>query len=159
MLRHHMLQIAAAVGFVWGTSQAASANQVFSLKFAQRFETVKCPVTAPVGYYCLHVSGESGGNNKDIHFDRSVLFDIKRFDEKHPTCVPDETSGTMYLPQGTLTFRAPGSVCLADGTAAYNLIITGGTGNFRNALGGGRIIVPPPINDNSGSEFWQFELF
>jgi hypothetical protein len=65
----------------------------------------------------------------------------------------------MYLPQGTLTFRAPGSVCLADGTAAYNLIVTGGTGDYRGAMGGGRITVPPPINDTSGLELWQLELF
>ena len=53
---------------------------------------------------------------------------------------------------------APGNVCLVDGIAAYDVVITGGTGAFAGALGGGQIIVPPPETNTTGRELWRIEV-
>jgi hypothetical protein len=87
-----------------------------------------------------------------------VLINTAPFDPAHPTCIPDETTGTLSLPQGTITFHAPGNVCFSDGTAAYDLIVTGGTGAFARALGGGQVFVPPPETNSTGREIWHVQL-
>ena len=132
----------------------------FDVKFDQKFATVKCSTDVPAGYLCLHVSGTAAASDyAGWRFERSVAFNIKNFDDKHPTCLPDETSGTLYLGNDTLTFRAPGSVCLVDGTASYGLVVTGGTGRYKGAQGGGQITVPPPLNDTTGTELWHVTIF
>jgi hypothetical protein len=121
---------------------------------------MSCPADVPAGFTCLEVTGTAKRTVLGrLSFERTVLFDLRRFDKLHPTCIPDETSGTLLLPNGRLHFRAPGSVCLVDGSASYGLIVTGGTGAYEGALGGGRITVPPQASAGKGRELWQLELF
>jgi hypothetical protein len=132
----------------------------FSLDFEQKFKLATCPAYAPIGFTCLDVTGKAmNAALGSVTFERTVLFDLRKFDKQHPTCIPDETAGTLVFRRGTLTFRAPGSVCLADGTATYGLIVTGGTGAYQGAIGGGRITVPPQTGPGIGRELWQVELF
>jgi len=146
----------------WTNSVTAAPTrpQAIDFDFVQKFSTIHCPADAPIGYLCLNVTGNAAISAiGQASFTREVLIDIKRFDEKHPTCIPDETVGTATLPKGTITFHAPGSVCLADGTASYGLVVTGGTGAYKGAVGGGRITVPPPTSDSGGRELWHVELY
>ena len=132
-----------------------------SIDFAQQYARVACPPGAPATAFCLGVSGTaSPAVLGAVSFERVVVVpDIGLYDPSHPTCIPDETSGTLTLPGGTLTFRAPGNVCLVDGTASYGLIVTGGTGAYKGVLGGGQITVPPPDTASTGRELWRMDLF
>jgi hypothetical protein len=139
---------------------ASSEHRSFSVNFEQKFKLTTCPAAAPAGFTCLDVTGKARiAALGAMKFERTVLFDLRKFDKLHPTCIPDETSGTLVMPKGSLNFRAPGSVCLADGTATYGLIITGGTGAYQGVVGGGRITVPPQTGPGNGRELWQVELF
>jgi hypothetical protein len=153
--------LAGALAVTPAAAQAAKSRpSSFSLDFEQKFKLAACPAEAPAGYTCLDVTGKAMNSALgSVTFERTVLFDLRRFDKQHPTCIPDETAGTLVLPGGTLKFRAPGSVCLADGTATYGLIVTGGTGAYQGAVGGGRITVPPQTGPGNGRELWQVELF
>lgn len=138
---------------------AGPPHRLVSVNFEQKFKLVTCGAEVPAGFTCLDVTGTAtSASLGKLTFQRMVVFDLRRFDKAHPTCIPDETSGTLVLSKGSLNFRAPGSVCLADGSATYALIVTGGTGAYNNAVGGGRITVPPQTAPGSGRELWQLEL-
>lgn len=132
-----------------------------SIDFAQQYARVACPSSAPATAFCLSVTGTANpAVLGTVSFERTVVVpDIGLFDPNHPTCIPDETSGTLTLPNGALTFRAPGNVCLVDGTASYGLIVTGGSGAYKGVLGGGQITVPPPDTASTGRELWRVDLF
>ena len=139
------------------TQAAASPARSLSVNFEQKFALMSCPTDVPAGFTCLEVTGTAKSTALGrLRFERTVLFDLRRFDKLHPTCILDETS---ILPKGSLNFRAPGSLCLVDGSASYGLIVTGGTGAYEGALGGGRITVPPQASAGRGRELWQLELF
>jgi hypothetical protein len=128
------------------------------INFAQTFIVAPCPPNAPTADFCLSVTGVAKIDRGEVQFNRVVLINGTLFDPAHPTCIPDETSGTLTLPGGTITLHAPGNVCLVDGIAAYNVVITGGTGAFAGALGGGQILVPPPETSTTGRELWHIQL-
>ena len=150
-----------ALGFPTSMAQAAETEpRSFSANFEQKFKLITCPAAAPSGFTCLDVTGKANGTALGtLTFSRTVLFDLRKFDKLHPTCIPDETSGTLVLSKGSLNFRAPGNVCLADGSASYGLIITSGTGAYVGTVGAGRITVPPQTAPGNGRELWQVELF
>lgn len=156
-------RVAAAIAVALSpvTARAAAApSRSLSVNFEQTFALMSCPGDVPAGFTCLEVTGTAKSTALGrLSFERTVLFDLRRFDKLHPTCIPDETSGTVLLPKGRLNFRAPGSVCLIDGSASYGVIITGGTGAYRGALGAGQITVPPQSSPGKGRELWQLELF
>jgi hypothetical protein len=130
------------------------------INFAQTYALIACPSSAPVGYGCLNVTGLSDHREAGhAEFQRVVLFNGGQFDFAHPTCIDGETSGTLMLPKGTLSFHAPGKICFTEGIASYDLIIIGGTGAYAGALGGGKVIVPPPQSNSTGRELWHIELF
>jgi hypothetical protein len=161
-LNRSLLRAAAISAFALSSATALSKSDThsFSVNFQQQFKSIACPGEAPEGFHCLDVTGK--GNTSalgTLTFERIVLFDLRKFDKQHPTCIPDETSGTLVLPAGRLDCRAPGSVCLIDGSANYGFIITGGTGAYQGAVGAGRITVPPQTSAGTGRELWQVELF
>jgi hypothetical protein len=163
MTRIRLLLKAAAIGaYALSSATALSKSDAhsFSVDFQQKFKSTACPAGAPDGFYCLYVTGKAKTSALGtLTFERTVFFDLRKFDKQHPTCIPDETSGRLVLPKGSLKFRAPGSVCMIDGTANYGLIITGGTGAYEGAVGAGRITVPPQTSAGNGRELWQVELF
>jgi len=143
-----------------GASAGETRISKIDINFAQTYGLTPCPSTAPAADSCLNVTGVS--DQRDIGhmtFSRVVLFNPSLFDGSHPTCIPDETSGTLTLPRGTLKFHAPGSVCFSEGIAVYDIVITGGTDAYEGAIGRGQIIVPPPETGSTGRELWHLELF
>ena len=153
--------VAIALSFLPSMAEAAGSQpHSFNVNFDQQFKLMPCRADVPAGFTCLDVTGRATSPALgELTFERMVLFDLRKFDKLHPTCIPDETSGTLVLPSGSLNFRAPGSVCLADGSATYGLIITGGTGAYKDTIGAGRITVPPQTTPGNGRELWQLELF
>jgi hypothetical protein len=130
------------------------------INFGQHYQFIQCPPIVPVGDGCLNVTlAANVPEVGQVTGQRLVFFNGGTYDPNHPTCLPDETNGTMTLPIGTLTFHAPGNVCFVDGTATYGLVVTGGTGMFQGAIGGGQITVPPPLTGSTGRELWHLNLF
>jgi hypothetical protein len=130
------------------------------INFAQQYGFVQCPPNVPVGDGCLNVTlAANVPGVGPVTVQRLVFFNGSTYDPSHPTCLPDETNGTMTSPRGTLTFHAPGNVCFVDGIATYGLVITGGTGIFQGAIGGGQITVPPPLTGSTGRELWHVDLY
>lgn len=165
MLGSRLLLVAAAMMSLCATRTFARdllpVSIPVSIDFAQQYAGVTCPSSAPATAFCLSVTGTANlAALGAVSFERTVVVpDIGLFDPNHPTCIPDETSGTLTLPNGALTFRAPGHVCLVDGTASYGLIVTGGSGAYNGVLGGGQITVPPPDTASTGRELWRMDLF
>jgi hypothetical protein len=142
---------------------SASARSVETSKidvnFAQTFVFKSCPSTAPAADLCIYVTGVSDQpQTRHLQFTRIAMVNPSVYDDAHPACQRIETSGTLTLPKGTLSIHAPGNVCLADGVASYDVIVTGGTGAYAGALGSGKIVVPPPETDSTGRELWHLEL-
>lgn len=130
------------------------------INFAQKFEGVACAANVLDKSFCLSVTGAASTRDVGaIQFKRTVFVNPTQFDPAHPTCLYGETVGTLNLPRGTLNFHAPGNICFTEGIASYNVVIIGGTGAYAGALGGGKIIVPPPETFSSGRELWHLELF
>lgn len=142
-----------------GASAGGVGTSSIDINFAQTFVFKACPSTAPVEDLCIYVTGVSdqpwSGHQE---FSRVAMVNPATFDDNHPTCLPIETSGTLTLPRGTLSIHAPGNVCFSDGTASYDVIVTGGTGAYAGALGSGKIIVPPPESNSTGRELWHLDL-
>lgn len=150
-----------ASGFLMsgGASARGVERSKIDINFAQTFVFKNCPSTAPVGDICIYVTGIADQlRARPLEFTRVSMVNPSLYDDAHPACQPIETSGTLTLPRGTLSIHAPGNVCLADGVASYDVIITGGTGAYMGALGSGKIVVPPPETDSTGRELWHLEL-
>jgi hypothetical protein len=131
------------------------------INFAENFMVVACPGGAPATAFCLNIKGTADvvGLGRAT-FQRSVLIPNKNlYDPNDPTCIPEETSGTLALSNGTLTFHAPGDICLLDKTVSYELIVTAGTGAYKGVIGGGQITVLPPETASTGREVWRLDLF
>jgi hypothetical protein len=130
------------------------------INFAENFTAVTCPASTPATAFCLNIKGTADVVGLgQASFQRSVLIPNKRlYDPNDPTCIPEETSGTLTLSNGTLTFHAPGSICLLDKTVSYELIVTAGTGAYRGVIGGGQITVLPPETASTGREVWRLDL-
>ena len=105
----------------------ASVPVTISFNFDQTFAFVACPAGTPAGYVCLNVTGhQSSSLIGDVSFQRIVFVNENGYNPSDPLCLPDETSGTLTAGSNQMTFRAAGNVCFVDGTAAYNVVITGG---------------------------------
>ena len=131
------------------------------INFLEDFTVVACPAGAPSTAFCLNITGTANvAGLGPVSFQRSVFIpDTTLYDPNNPTCITDDTSGTVTSKLGTLTFHAPGNVCLLDKTASYGLIVTGGTGALSGMIAGGQITVLPPFSASAGRELWRLDLF
>lgn len=159
LARSTALLLATLMGLPAFAHEHETPRLELDINFAQTFIVAPCPPNAPVADFCLSVTGVAKVRELgQVQFNRVVLINGTLFDPAHPTCIPDETTGTLTLPGGTITFHAPGNVCFVDGIAAYDLVITGGTGAYAGALGGGQVFVPPPETNTTGRELWHVRV-
>ena len=102
------------------------------VNFSQSFQFgAPCASTVPVGDTCIDVTLTAPYTELGpLTVSRIAFLNVSLFNPSTPTCIPIETQGTVTLRDGTIGMRGVGSVCLADGTASYNLIVTGGTGRY-----------------------------
>lgn len=151
---------ACALPAVAGDAAAASVPLHLNVKFNQQNALTSCPKTVPAVDSCLAVTlSASHSELGPLEVSRVAVFNGNLYNPSTPACIPIETSGTVTLQQGTLSFRGAGSVCFVDATAFYDLIVTGGSGRFAGAIGGGRITIPPPTTDSTGPELWSMDLY
>jgi len=72
-------------------------------------------------------------------------------------CGPAERKGALKLADGdTLTIHATGMYCIPGYPVQFTFTVTGGTGTYRHASGGGTIAVGPARNSPpTATEFWS----
>lgn len=131
------------------------------VNFSQAFQFgAPCAASIPAGDTCINVTLSAPYTELGpLTVSRVAFFNGSSFNPSTPTCLPIETQGTVTLRDGTLDIRGMGNVCLADGSAAYDLVVTGGTGRYQGAIGGGQISIPPPTSSSAGRELWSFSLY
>lgn len=166
-----MQRIMRVLGFVWSIAGVVAVGGVTLLATAQAATPLKgqvvgsfffyerCPaeVPAPAGALCLH--DEVVGHM--THLGRTtgsfeVVFDLAAFRED--TCGPISKQGSFIAANGDwLDVEAEGTFCFSTLVAVYQFRITGGTGRFVSASGGGAWVVPPPATfdgvSGTGDEF------
>lgn len=131
------------------------------VNFSQNFQFgAPCAATIAAGDTCIDVTLSAPQTELGpLTVSRVAYFNGSSFNASTPTCLPIETQGTVTLRGGTLDIRGIGNVCLADGSASYNLVVTGGTGRYAGAIGGGEISIPPPTSNSTGRELWSVNLY
>jgi hypothetical protein len=103
-----------------------------------------CAADAPARAQCLHddVTGQITHLGRTIG-SFEVVFDIAKFGDDG--CGPIRKTGSFIAANGDwLHIEAQGTFCFSSLVAAYKYRITGGTGRFAGASGGGDWVVPPP---------------
>jgi hypothetical protein len=72
-------------------------------------------------------------------------------------CGLAERHGALKLAQGaTITIHAAGRYCVPGYPVQFTFTVTGGTGTYRHAAGGGTISVGPARNNPpTATEFWS----
>jgi hypothetical protein len=58
----------------------------------------------------------------------------------------------------SITFTGTGNFCRATQAANFTYTITGGSGKYLHASGGGTILVPLPTSSSTGTEAWTGSL-
>ena len=131
------------------------------INFAESFATVACPAGSPATAFCLNVTGTANvAELGPVSFQRSVFIpDTTLYNPNYPTCIPDDSAGTLTFRNGTLTFHAIGNICLLDKSASYGLIVTGGTGAYTGVIASGQITALPPQTASTARELWRLDLF
>lgn len=170
-----LLSGALLLGAAWVTASGASpvfaqdadeerapiAPLHLEVNFSQNFQFgAPCASTVPAGDTCIDVTLSAPYTELGpLTVSRVAFLNGSLFNPSTPTCIPIETQGTVTLRDGTLAMRGIGNVCFADGSASYNLIVTGGTGRYEGAIGGGEITIPPPTSNSTGRELWSMNLY
>ena len=118
-----------------------------------------CGDDAPEGALCLH--DDVGGTLSHLGLATGtfeVVFDLAQFDQN--SCGPIKKRGSLFAANGDrLDIEAEGTFCFSTLIATYQFRITGGTGRFAGATGGGTWLVPPPATFDGvagvGDEFFD----
>ena len=124
------------------------------------------------GSFYFHPCSDAGSNELCLHDDVTgtltqlgitrgsfeVIFDIPAFDANG--CGPIRKQGSFFAANGDrLDIEAQGTFCFSTLVATYEFRITGGTGRFTGASGGGSWLVPPPATFDGvagiGDEFFS----
>ena len=127
------------------TSTSASAKPARPLagELVGTFFFHECAAGAPEQALCLH--DEVDGRLR--HLGRTtgsfeVVFDVAKFEDG---CGPISKQGSFVAANGDrLDVSAQGTFCFTTLIANYEFEVTGGTGRFAEASGGGSWVVPPP---------------
>jgi len=83
--------------------------------------------------------------------------DILYVRQEGASCGPAERQGALKVADGgTLTIHATGMYCVPGYPVQFTFTVTGGTGKYRHAAGGGTIAVGPAGNNPPiATEFWS----
>jgi hypothetical protein len=131
---------------------ATPASGAFQVTFEEVYSAVSCTGSSSAGSTCVTTMGTGQATGfGEVSFTRSSIYSPAGTD----SCGAATTDGTLTLATGdTLTFHGTGTFCRATQVANFTYTITGGTGAYMHATGGGSIHVPLPGSSSSGTETW-----
>jgi hypothetical protein len=138
------------------TTTPTAGPQGFQVVFTENYTAAGCGGSYPLGTVCVTSSG-SGQESElgTISLQRTSIYAPGGPD----SCGPATTKGTLTLASGdSITFTGTGTFCRATQSANFTYKITGGSGTYLHATGGGTIQVPLPTSSSTGTETWAGTL-
>jgi hypothetical protein len=127
----------------------------FQVNFLQHYQVIACPAKPNPTNLCYNLQDDpSDSSLGTISF---VGTDILYALPEGTRCGPAERHGALKLAQGnTITIHATGMYCVPGYPVQFTFTVTGGTGKYRHAAGGGIIAVGPARNNPpTATEFWS----
>ena len=127
----------------------------FQVNFLQHYQIITCPTGPKPTSLCYTLQDDPGASSLgNVSF---AGMDILYVLPQGATCGPAERSGALKVTDGdTITIHATGTYCVPGYPVQFNFAVTGGTGKYRHASGGGTIDVGPARNSPpTADEFWS----
>ena len=127
----------------------------FQVNFLQHYQLIACPAEPnPTNLcYTLHDDPSASSLGMISFAGRDILY----VRQEGASCGPAERQGALKLADGgTLPIHATGMYCVPGYPVQFTFTVTGGTGKYRHAAGGGTIAVGPAGNNPPiATEFWS----
>lgn len=127
----------------------------FQVDFFQHYQVIPCPAEPGLTNLCYTLQDDptSSSLGKISFAGTDVLYILPA----STSCGPAERHGELKLTNGnTITIHATGTYCVPSYRMQLTFTVTGGTGPYRHATGGGTIAVGPARNSPpTASEFWS----
>jgi hypothetical protein len=127
----------------------------FQVNFLQHYQVITCPAEPNQTNLCYNLQDDASTSSLGM-----ISFagtDILYLLAEGTPCGPAERHGALKLAGGdTITIHATGRYCVPGYPVQFTFTVTGGTGKYRHAAGGGTIAVGsarnnPPI----ANEIWS----
>ena len=127
----------------------------FQVNFLQHYQLIDCPAEPNQTNLCYNLQDDpSASSLGKISFAGT---DILYLLPEGTSCGPAERHGVLMLATGgTITIHATGRYCVPGYPVQFSFTVTGGTGKYQHATGGGTIAVGPARNNPpTADEFWS----
>ena len=127
----------------------------FQVNFLQHYQLILCPSEPNPTTLCYTLQDDpSASSLGKISF---AGIDILYMRTAGTSCGPAERKGALKLADGdTITIHATGTYCVPGYPVQFTFTVTGGTGTYRHAVGGGTIAVGPAKDiPPTATEFWS----
>jgi hypothetical protein len=133
----------------------ATDQDPFQVNFLQHYQVISCPAEPHPTNICYTLQDDPSTSSLGL-----ISFagtDILYVLPVGTHCGPAERHGTLKVADGdTITIHATGRYCVPDYPVQFTFTVTGGTGKYRHATGGGTIAVGPASNKPpTAAEFWS----
>jgi hypothetical protein len=127
----------------------------FQVNFLQHYQIIACPTEPNPTNLCYTLQDDPGTSSLG-----TVSFagtDILYMLQTGTTCGPAERHGALKVVNGdTISIHATGTYCVPGYPVQLTFTVSGGTGKYRHASGGGTIDVgPAKDNPPTATEFWS----
>ena len=127
----------------------------FQVNFLQHYQLIACPAEPHPTNLCYTLQDDPSASSLG-----TVSFagtDILYVLPLSANCGPAERHGAFKLADGdTIIIHATGMYCVPGYPVQFTFTVTGGTGKYRHASGGGTIDVGPARNSPpTATEFWS----
>jgi hypothetical protein len=127
----------------------------FQVNFLQHYQVIDCPAEPNPTNLCYTLQDDRSASSLGM-----ISFagtDILYVLPEGTNCGPAERNGALKLADGdTITIHATGRYCVPNYPVQFTFTVTGGTGKYRHAAGGGTIAVGPARNSPpTANEFWS----
>jgi hypothetical protein len=125
------------------------------VNFLQHYQVIDCPARPNPTNLCYNLQDDPGDSSSGM-----ISFagtDILYVLPEGASCGPAERKGALKLADGdTIVIHATGRYCVPEYPVQFTFTVTGGTGKYRHAAGGGTIAVGPARNNPpTANEFWS----
>jgi hypothetical protein len=127
----------------------------FQVNFLQHYQLIACPTEPNPTNLCYTLQDDPSASSLGmISFaGTDILYELP----EGTRCGPAERHGALKLADGgTITIHATGMYCVPGYPVQFTFTVTGGTGKYLHAAGGGTIAVGPARdNPPTATEFWS----
>ena len=125
------------------------------MNFLQHYKVIACPAESSQTNLCYNLQDDPSASSLGM-----ISFagtDILYLMPEGNSCGPAERHGVLKLADGdTITIHATGKYCVPGFPVQFTFTVTGGTGKYQHAAGGGTIAVGPASNNPpTATEFWS----